>query len=116
MVMSMKERFCKNPWGEICVVVDRDGLKALIPWSAKTIMEPGMVDALLDDMGVGEEGSEHDLETREAVRKYCVERLEEAAVHGDGLEYEASEMETMAWAFVYGYEAATKKYRDATAK
>jgi len=79
--------------------------------STDTIMEPGMVDTLLDDMGIGEEGSRYDMETREAVREFCIKRLQEAAMYGDGVEYTFSELSTMAWSFVYGYEAASEKYR-----
>ena len=72
----------------------------------------GEVDAMLDDMGVGEEGTEEALEMRTAVKAFIIKDFKiHVELNGIDEPYPVSELEDKAEAFWEGYEACLEKHR-----
>ena len=86
------------------------GSKVGIPferqWDGDTQMEPFIVDTMLDDMGVGEEGTKESLEIRAATKEYCITGIKGRFDIFDSEEdhYTLGDLQSLAWAFVKGYE------------
>lgn len=105
-----KEAFRKDPWGHTCAVVKKDGLTFLRPWNNDTIIGTDLLDVLLDDMGVGLQGTKEDPEIRAVTREFCLEKFTEDEKHNEeNAGYTSQELEGLVWWFVYGYRAALRR-------
>ena len=72
-----------------------------------TKMESHMVDAMLNDMGVGERGTDEDLKARAAVKEWSVRILKELS---DDSTVTLGTFEQEAIAFWDGYKAGRKAH------
>lgn len=73
--------------------------KTIIHWAADDPATPALVNPMLDDMGVGEEGTPEDLEVRAAIREYCLHIIHEWDMCTMG------QLSVMAHGFWDGFEA-----------
>ncbi|MGD0794946.1 MAG: hypothetical protein ABR958_05065 [Dehalococcoidales bacterium] len=67
-------------------------------WDKDDPATPALIEPLLDDMGLGEDGGKDELEAREATRKYMVELIKE-----EPGEYTMTIIEGEASSFYEGY-------------
>jgi hypothetical protein len=80
-------------------VIFEDSFRHEVDWEYDTIMQPYLVDALLDDVGL------HDEEVRAATKAFCLETLAYP-----GIEMTHRELDTEVSGFISGYEACQKKH------
>lgn len=86
----------------------KEGVTFSVHWGNGKIMTPELLDVLLDDMRVGQDGTVEALQTRKAVREYCLNLIDGwSKIVPDPAEgYTMGQMNMIALAFCDGYEAA----------
>ena len=104
---AVKEGLHSGAYHSRVITVKRDGVFFEIPWRGDMKIEPSMIDAMLNDMGVGEDATEEPPEVRAATKEYCIKQIEEIDTYSvPGTDFITwSDMEERAWAFVSGYES-----------
>ena len=74
-------------------------------------MKPYLINLLLHNIGVGEEGTDEALGIRAANREYCIKQIESwnETITGPEIDgHTLGDLNSFAWAFVDGYKAALK--------
>ena len=91
----------------LVLTMTKEGITHEIPWRGDMKIESCMVDAMLNDMGVGEEATEEPSELRAATKEYCIKQIEVIDAYSvPGTDFITwNDLEGSAWAFVSGYKS-----------
>ena len=100
MSVELKELIKKDPFGQMVVRVERQGVNFLLPWSSDTVVTPDLIEAVLVDMGVTGEGSSESPEAQKAAAQFCLKTLQAGPGYSQIM---VSELQCLMWAFLDGY-------------
>lgn len=80
-----------------------------IHWNATDPATPALIDPMLDDIGVAENGNLESIVARDATREYCLLVLKDINLHCEGDMIMMGEMEEVAGNYSEGYLAGLHK-------